>query len=141
MTYALAHRGRVLDTTFDPLTEVPCLRGLWAMDHPGRWTRPADAAAVASWPDIGGSLPAHGTPTQRPTMRYATVAVGNRSTVQFDGGDILDVDITDIAQPVKLLLVASFTATGVQQIAIAFNNANRGPGKASTNVWALLFSA
>lgn len=133
----MARRGRVLETVFDPLTEVTPLFGVWAQDHPGRWTRPADGALVPSWPAIGGTPASNGTAGQQPTVRYNVAAFGGRSTVEATtAGRLLTAATGILNQPFKTLTIGRITTVGASNaVFFGFNNSGTGLGRTSTGLW------
>lgn len=112
--HALLLAKRPSGAAFDPRTQVTALHVVWA-DDPD-WADPGDGQPVDSWRNqSGGGDPAN-TLLLRPTFRASTAAFNNRATVQFDStaAQYLIFDITDQAQPFKMLIVAQAATAGNQ---------------------------
>ncbi len=136
--------GAAQASTFNPFDSAvwPApSHGVWASDP--AWSNPGDGGAVSSWRNnSGGGDPAQATAGSKPTYRAATTAFNSRPTVQFDGGDFLDVDIADIAQSYKVIIVAQSTTAGTLQRFVGFSGGgggtiSNGVGKNGANVWGI----
>lgn len=117
------------DTTLYPAP----LHGVWLGDP--AWTAPADGGAIASLRNqSGGGDPAQATGTAQPTYRAATPLFANRPTAEADGGDSLNVDITDVPQPVKYLVVCSIAGTDQRCIGLS-SDTSEGIGRSGGGNW------
>lgn len=108
---------------------------MWASDP--AWANPGDGGAVASWRN-GGSV--GGNPTQavaaaKPTFRASVAALNGRAAVEFDGGDGLDVDVADIAQPFKVVAVIKAGGLGVARGFLGLVASGERCGVTSTDLW------
>lgn len=105
--------------TFNPLSMCEPLHVGWANDPDWVIT---DGAAVTSWPNRGsvGGDPIQVTGTAQPV--YDIDGMNTRATVHFDGGDVLHLDVPDVAD-YSVIVVAKTDTIAAAQRAMGFGTA------------------
>lgn len=89
---------------FNPLTQVTPLHAVWVEDP--AWTNPGDGNRVASIRNVsGGGDPAQAT--NGPIFRSSVAVLNNKPALDFtaSNSERLTVDIADVSQPFKLVVV------------------------------------
>lgn len=123
---------------FDPRTQVTALHVMWA-DDPD-WTDPGDGNAVTTWRNhSGGGDPAEAG-GNRPTFDAVNAAYNNRATIHFTrtSSQRLKVNLADIAQPLKLLVVGNTGSAGTAERFLGFGGlATHVLGDTAGNLWTL----
>lgn len=105
--------------TFNPLSMCEPLHVGWANDPD--WVI-ADGASVASWPNRGsvGGDPVQATGTAQPI--YDIDGINTRASVNFDGDDVLHLDVADVAD-YSVIVVAQTSTIAAAQRAMGFGAA------------------
>lgn len=113
---------------------------VWA-DDPD-WSNPGDGNAVTTWRNMsGGGDPTESTASAKPTFRASTSAFNNRATVEFDGGDVLNVDVTDLPQDFTIFVVASCAVDSLQMVVGSGSGTAHGVGMTTATRWRVAHGA
>lgn len=123
---------------FDPRTQVPALHVFWA-DDPD-WTNPGNGNPVDSWRNHTGGGDVANVGTARPLFvatdaelnDHASIAFTDRSLVQN-----LQFNITNIAQPFKMVVVFRVTDFSVGQGVIGTGNGAAQGFRATGTQWVM----
>lgn len=91
------------------------LHAVYASDP--AWSNPGDGNGVVSWRNVsGGGDPGQANASLRPVYRASVAGLNNMPAVDFTAASTqwLDVDIADIAQPFKVLMIVLLKTTAAQ---------------------------
>lgn len=115
MTTLLSPHRHATPAVFNPLTQVTALHAVWLGDP--AWTNPGDGNPIDSLRNQSGGGDPASSGTNRPTFDAVNPAYNNRATAHFDAASSqrLGVEITDISQAYKLIVVGNLGNTGVAE--------------------------
>lgn len=119
---SLADTALVGQGGFNPLNDIPWLHAVWLNDP--LWTPPGSGQPISSLRNVSGGGDPAATLTARPVQLGTTLKYA-----QFDGSnDALTVDIADIAQPFKVMVVGAYLGMLVSRNLVGFGSATAASG-------------